>query len=124
MFERLFTHKLMPAVTFKNETDVLPVTEAFLKGGLNVMEVTFRTEIASKAIEMIRKQYPEMKVGAGTLLSAEQISIAINAGALFGVAPGLNTRGAICSRKRVSLLFLVLLRHRNWKMRWRWVARY
>jgi len=92
MFYDLFTHKLMPAVTFKKEGDVLPVTEAFLKGGLSVMEVTFRTEIAPKAIEMIRKQFPEIRVGAGTLLSAEQIHIAMNAGAFFGVAPGLNTR--------------------------------
>ncbi|NLU90460.1 bifunctional 4-hydroxy-2-oxoglutarate aldolase/2-dehydro-3-deoxy-phosphogluconate aldolase [Chitinophaga sp. Ak27] len=89
MLNHLFTHQLMPAVTFNREEDVLPVTEAILDGGLNVMEVTFRTEIAAKAIKMIRKQFPEMQVGAGTLLSSEQIDLALNAGAFFGLAPGL-----------------------------------
>lgn len=89
MLNHLFTHRLMPAVTFNREEDVLPVAEAILQGGLNVMEVTFRTEIASKAIRMIRKQFPEMQVGAGTLLSSEQVDVALDAGAVFGVAPGL-----------------------------------
>ncbi|TWF40361.1 2-dehydro-3-deoxyphosphogluconate aldolase/(4S)-4-hydroxy-2-oxoglutarate aldolase [Chitinophaga polysaccharea] len=91
MLNHLFLHRLMPAVTFNREEEVLPVTEAILQGGLNVMEVTFRTGIACKAIEMIRNQFPEMQVGAGTLLSTEQIDLALNAGAFFGVAPGLNS---------------------------------
>jgi 2-dehydro-3-deoxyphosphogluconate aldolase/(4S)-4-hydroxy-2-oxoglutarate aldolase len=85
-----FKNRLMPALTFTHEADVLPVTEAILAGGLNVMEITFRTEVAAKAIELVRKNFPEMKVGAGTLLSVEQVNTAINAGAFFGVAPGLN----------------------------------
>lgn len=92
MLTNLFKQRLMPAVTFLKEDDVLPVTEAMLQGGLKVMEVTFRTEIAAKAIVLIRKNFPEMNIGAGTLLSPEQISMAINAGAMFGLAPGLNTR--------------------------------
>jgi 2-dehydro-3-deoxyphosphogluconate aldolase / (4S)-4-hydroxy-2-oxoglutarate aldolase len=81
----------MPAVTLARLADVLPVTEAILSGGLDVMEITFRTEIAANAIELVRKHFPEMKVGAGTLLSTGQIGAAMDAGALFGVAPGLNS---------------------------------
>ncbi|WP_126246175.1 bifunctional 4-hydroxy-2-oxoglutarate aldolase/2-dehydro-3-deoxy-phosphogluconate aldolase [Chitinophaga rhizosphaerae] len=80
----------MPAVTLHREDDVLPVAEALLEGGLDVMEITFRTGIAAKAIALIRKKFPEMHVGAGTLIHPEQIKIAVNAGARFGVAPGLN----------------------------------
>lgn len=90
VMNNLFQHKLMPAITFEKEEDVLPVTEALLTGGLDVMEITFRTRIAAQAIEMVRKHFPEMKVGAGTILSAEQVNEAGDAGALFGVAPGLN----------------------------------
>jgi len=88
--KNLFPHKLMPAVTFEKEEEALSVAEAILQGGLDVMEITFRTAIAAKAIEMVRKNFPEMKVGAGTILSVEQMNEAVDAGALFGVAPGLN----------------------------------
>lgn len=82
--------KILPAVTFSAIDEVLPVTEAILKGGLNTMEVTFRTGVAAEAIQMIRKNFPEMNIGAGTLLSPAQVQEAVEAGAQFGLAPGLN----------------------------------
>ncbi len=82
--------KILPAVTFSSTEEALPVAEAILKGGLRVIEVPFRTGVASAAIRIIRKEIPEMYVGAGTLLSSAQVKQAVNAGAQFGLAPGFN----------------------------------
>jgi 2-dehydro-3-deoxyphosphogluconate aldolase/(4S)-4-hydroxy-2-oxoglutarate aldolase len=87
--------KILPAVTFSSIDEVLPVTEALLKGGLNTMEITFRTHVAADSIRLIRKNFPDMHVGAGTLLSPEQVQEAIEADAQFGLAPGLNP--SVCS---------------------------
>jgi 2-dehydro-3-deoxyphosphogluconate aldolase/(4S)-4-hydroxy-2-oxoglutarate aldolase len=86
--------KILPAVTFTSTDEVLPVTDAIYQGGLRVMEVTFRTGVAAEAIQMIRKNYPDLYIGAATLLSASQIDDAITAGAQFGLAPGYNS--AVC----------------------------
>ena len=82
--------KILPAVTFNSPDEVLPVSEALYKGGLRVMEVTFRTGVAAEAIQMIRKKYPDLYVGAATLLSTAQVREAMEAGAQFGLAPGFN----------------------------------
>ncbi len=82
--------KILPAVTFSSVAEALPVAEAILKGGLQVMEVPFRTDVAAAIIKAIRKTFPEMFIGAGTLLTVEQIQEAIDAGAQFGLAPGFN----------------------------------
>jgi 2-dehydro-3-deoxyphosphogluconate aldolase / (4S)-4-hydroxy-2-oxoglutarate aldolase len=82
--------KILPAVTFSSPDEVLPVAEALLNGGLTVMEIPFRTDVAAEAISTIRKNFPEMYVGAGTLLSIMQIKQALDAGAQFGLAPGFN----------------------------------
>jgi 2-dehydro-3-deoxyphosphogluconate aldolase/(4S)-4-hydroxy-2-oxoglutarate aldolase len=82
--------RILPAVTFSSTDEVLPVAEAMLRGGLRVMEVAFRTAAATKAITIIRKNFPEIYIGAGTLLSAGQLKQAIEAGAQFGLAPGFN----------------------------------
>jgi len=68
----------------------VPLAEALLAGGLRVMEVTFRTTTAADSIARIRQGVPRMAIGAGTLLSAEQVQRAVDAGAQFGVSPGLN----------------------------------
>ena len=86
--------KILPAVTFNSIDEALPVAEALLKGGLQVMELPFRTAVAAEAIGRIRKNFPEIYVGAGTLLSIMQLKQAMDAGALFGLAPGFNP--AIC----------------------------
>ncbi len=84
--------KILPAIVFRNEEDVLPVAEAFLNGGLNVIEVPARTSVALNAVSAIRKKFPEMFVGAGTLLTTSLMSDAINAGAQFGLSSSLNTK--------------------------------
>ena len=77
------------AVIHKHEQAV-PLAEALLAGGLHVMEVTFRTADAAESIRQIRQRFPEMQVGAGTLLTADQVQHAVDSGALFGVSPGLS----------------------------------
>jgi 2-dehydro-3-deoxyphosphogluconate aldolase/(4S)-4-hydroxy-2-oxoglutarate aldolase len=82
--------RLICVAVIDNADDAVPLAEALLAGGLNVIEVTFRTTAAAGAIARIRKDLPEARVGAGTLLSVEQVSQAFDAGAQFGVSPGLN----------------------------------
>ena len=82
--------KILPAVTFSSLDDALPVAEAILKGGLQVIEIPFRTGVTGAAISAIRKKFPEMYIGAGTLLSINQLKQAVDAGAQFGLAPGFN----------------------------------
>jgi len=69
-----------------------PLAEALLAGGLDVMEITLRTGAALAAIRRIATAYPEMLLGAGTLLDPSQVEQARDAGAVFGLAPGLNPR--------------------------------
>ena len=90
--------KILPAIVFHNEEDVLPVVEAFLNGGLNVMEVPVRTPVALNAVSAIRKTFPEMLVGAGTLLTTTSMNDAINAGAQFGLSSSLNTK--VCNEAK------------------------
>jgi len=70
--------------------DAVPLTEALLAGGLNTLEVTFRTASAAASIARIRQSLPNAVVGAGTLLTADQVKQASDAGAQFGVSPGLS----------------------------------
>ena len=77
------------AVIDKTE-DAVPLAEALLAGGLNCIEVTFRTAGAAQSIARIRKALPNAVVGAGTLLTADQVKQAVDAGAQFGVSPGLS----------------------------------
>lgn len=82
--------KILPAVVFKKATDVLPVAALFAKAKLHVIEVPYRTDVASEAITLIRKNFPEIYVGAGTLLSPVYLQKAIDAGAQFGLSSGFN----------------------------------
>ena len=88
--DKVLAKRLLPAVVIEDAELALPLGEALLAGGLNVIEITFRTAAAAAAIRKIAQRLPEMVLGAGTLLTAEQVSQARDAGATFGVAPGLS----------------------------------
>jgi 2-dehydro-3-deoxyphosphogluconate aldolase/(4S)-4-hydroxy-2-oxoglutarate aldolase len=77
-------------IVIEDANDAEPLAEALLEGGLDVIEITFRTDAAADAIARIAKSYPDMLLGAGTLLTSEQANRAIDAGISFGLAPGLN----------------------------------
>jgi len=81
---------VIPVIVIENEEQAVPLARSLVEGGLNVLEVTFRTKAAAGAIAAIRREVPEAIVGAGTLLSVEQLRAAVAAGAVFGVAPGFD----------------------------------
>ncbi len=79
---------VMPVVVI-DEADIAPeLARAFIRGGIHVLEVTLRTAAALRAIELIAREVPEISVGAGTVLSAQDLRAAANAGATFAISPG------------------------------------
>ena len=83
---------IVPVVVLNKVADAEPLAEALIKGGLPCAEVTFRTDAAEESIRSISKKFPDMFVGAGTVLTTEQVDRAIGAGAKFIVSPGLNPK--------------------------------
>ena len=83
---------IVPVVKLDDAKDALPLADALCKGGLPCAEVTFRTDAAAESIAIMTKAHPEMMVGAGTVLSTQQVDAAMEAGAKFIVSPGLNPR--------------------------------
>lgn len=79
---------VIPVIVLDDANDAVPLAEALLAGGLNIIEVTFRTAAAAESIERIAQAFPEMQVGAGTVVTPEQAKRAIDAGSKFGLAPG------------------------------------
>lgn len=92
VFKRLIEEKIVPVIKLKTPDSAVPLAKALTAGGINVAEVTFRTDAAAESIKRIRKEFPEMLVGAGTVLTLENAKKAEDAGALFIVAPGFNPR--------------------------------
>jgi 2-dehydro-3-deoxyphosphogluconate aldolase/(4S)-4-hydroxy-2-oxoglutarate aldolase len=81
---------VVPVVELPRTEDAVPLAGALLEGGLSCVEITLRTPGAVEGISAIRAAYPDILLGAGTVLSVEQVDIAIAAGADFAVAPGTN----------------------------------
>ena len=81
---------VIPVVSLERVESAIPLAEALLNGGLPCAEITFRTTAAEPAIRAISKAFPEILVGAGTVLTEEQIERAIAAGAKFIVSPGFS----------------------------------
>ncbi|NOI27293.1 bifunctional 4-hydroxy-2-oxoglutarate aldolase/2-dehydro-3-deoxy-phosphogluconate aldolase [Vibrio coralliilyticus] len=90
MINKLKQFKVIPVIQINSVEQAIPLAKVLVENGLPVAEVTFRTEAAAEAIKSMREAYPEMCIGAGTVLNAEQIEQAQQAGAEFVVAPGLN----------------------------------
>ena len=83
---------IIPVVVINDAKDAVPLAKALCEGGLPVAEVTFRTDAAEEAIRLMAEACPEMLVGAGTVLTTEQVDRAVAAGAKFIVSPGLNPK--------------------------------
>jgi 2-dehydro-3-deoxyphosphogluconate aldolase / (4S)-4-hydroxy-2-oxoglutarate aldolase len=90
MTVRIITKRIVPVAVIHRTDDALRIAEALLAGGLDVIEVTLRTPEAETCIRRIRDTFPAMLVGAGTVLEAGQVHRCLEAGAQFGVSPGLN----------------------------------
>ncbi|MBB4267095.1 bifunctional 4-hydroxy-2-oxoglutarate aldolase/2-dehydro-3-deoxy-phosphogluconate aldolase [Roseospira visakhapatnamensis] len=89
-FEDLTKRRIVPVIVIDDANDAVPLAEALLEGGIDIIEITFRTAAAADAITNIAKALPTMLLGAGTVVTEENATRAIDAGVSFGLAPGLN----------------------------------
>ena len=95
---------IVPVVVLEDTKDAEPLGKALCEGGLPCAEVTFRTDAAEESIRIMAEKFPEMLVGAGTVLTIDQVDRAVNAGAKFIVSPGLNPKvTAYCVEKGIPV---------------------
>ena len=92
ILEKIQKIGIVPVVVLDDAKDAAPLAKALCDGGLPCAEVTFRTAAAKDAIKTMTAEFPEMLVGAGTVLTIEQVDAAVKAGARFIVSPGLNPK--------------------------------
>ena len=105
LLEKIQEHKIVPVVVIKNIEDTVPTLKALCDGGLPVAEITFRTACAADAIRLACKEFPDMLIGAGTVINAEQANAAIDCGAKFIVGPGFAASVAeVCRDRGVTYL--------------------
>ncbi len=90
MLNELLKRPVIPVIVIDDANDAEPLAEALLNGGLDVIEITCRTAAAPEALARIKKSFPEMMVGAGTVVTPDQAKMCIDTGVSFGLAPGLN----------------------------------
>lgn len=88
VLERMAATGVVPVVVIENAEDAVPTAKAMLAGGIDIMEITFRTAAAADSIKLVSEQVPEMLVGAGTVITLDQCKKAVECGAKFIVAPG------------------------------------
>ncbi|MBE5896743.1 MAG: bifunctional 4-hydroxy-2-oxoglutarate aldolase/2-dehydro-3-deoxy-phosphogluconate aldolase [Lachnospiraceae bacterium] len=88
MLKQVEAFKVVPVVVIENVEDAIPLAQALVNGGLPVAEVTFRTAAAPDAIKAMSEKFPELCVGAGTVINVEQCKKAVECGAKFIVSPG------------------------------------
>ncbi|PCE65398.1 bifunctional 4-hydroxy-2-oxoglutarate aldolase/2-dehydro-3-deoxy-phosphogluconate aldolase [Salinivibrio sp. YCSC6] len=88
--QRLKAIRIVPVIAINHAEDAVPLAKTLVDNGLPCAEITFRTDAAANAIRQMRDAYPEMLIGAGTVLTPAQVDAAIDAGADFIVSPGLN----------------------------------
>ncbi len=92
MLKQIYNIGVIPVIKINDASKAVPLAKALIDGGLPAAEVTFRTDAAEDAIRAIAKAYPDMLVGAGTVLTIEQAQRALDAGAKFIVSPGFNPK--------------------------------
>ena len=90
ILEQISLMGIVPVVKIDDAANAGPLAKALCDGGLPCAEVTFRTAAAKEAISIMSKEYPDMLIGAGTVLTTKQVDQAVEAGAKFIVSPGLN----------------------------------
>jgi len=90
VFSEIYQSAVVPVITLENKEVALRMAEAFLKGKMNNMEIAMRNEAAAACMEAVSKEFPQMAMGAGTVLTLEQLEMAKQAGARFVVSPGFD----------------------------------
>lgn len=97
--------KIIPVAVIEDSDNAIPLGRALIDAGLPVVEITFRTEAAAKSISLVKKEFPKMLVGAGTVLKIEHVKAAIEAGSEFIVTPGFNpTVVDYCVDKKIPIV--------------------
>lgn len=105
MEKQLKEFGVIPVVVIEDAKDALPLADALVEGGLACAEVTFRTKAAQESIRLMHEKYPDMFVGAGTVLTTKQVDEAMQAGAKFIVSPGFNPEIVdYCLEKNIPVL--------------------
>ena len=103
--ERFHEFGVVPVVVLEDEKAAVPLAKALVQGGLPCAEVTFRTEAAAESIRLMSEAYPDMLVGAGTVLTTEQVDLAVKSGAKFIVSPGFDPEVVdYCLEKNIPVL--------------------
>ncbi|GAA9598103.1 bifunctional 4-hydroxy-2-oxoglutarate aldolase/2-dehydro-3-deoxy-phosphogluconate aldolase [Helicobacter pylori] len=92
IIEVLQISPIIPVVVIENIKDAVPLAQSLVEGGIHIIEVTLRSSCALEAIELIAKNVPKMRVGAGTILNPTQLEQAQNRGAEFLISPGLTIK--------------------------------
>ncbi|WP_180519989.1 bifunctional 4-hydroxy-2-oxoglutarate aldolase/2-dehydro-3-deoxy-phosphogluconate aldolase [Helicobacter pylori] len=92
IIEVLQISPIIPVVVIENIKDAVPLAQSLIEGGIHIIEVTLRSSCALEAIELIAKNVPKMRVGAGTILNPTQLEQAQNRGAEFLISPGLTIK--------------------------------
>lgn len=90
--EKLAALKVIPVIALNNAKDALPLGRTLVENGMPCAEITLRTDCAIEAIRIMRKEFPDMLIGSGTVLTNEQVDASIDAGVDFIVSPGFNPR--------------------------------
>ncbi|MBQ2405519.1 MAG: bifunctional 4-hydroxy-2-oxoglutarate aldolase/2-dehydro-3-deoxy-phosphogluconate aldolase [Lachnospiraceae bacterium] len=95
---------IIPVVVLDDAKDAEPLGRALMEGGLPCAEITFRTAAAEESIRIMSQKFPDMLVGAGTVLTTEQVDRAVAAGAKFIVSPGINPKVVdYCVKKNIPI---------------------
>ncbi|EGQ7706589.1 bifunctional 4-hydroxy-2-oxoglutarate aldolase/2-dehydro-3-deoxy-phosphogluconate aldolase [Vibrio cholerae] len=103
--QRLRAIKIVPVIAINDIAHALPLAKVLVENGLPCAEVTFRTEAAAESIRIMREAYPDLLIGAGTVLTTAQVDEAIAAGADFIVSPGLNpTTVKYCQQRNIAII--------------------
>ncbi|MEE1675908.1 MULTISPECIES: bifunctional 4-hydroxy-2-oxoglutarate aldolase/2-dehydro-3-deoxy-phosphogluconate aldolase [Agarivorans] len=103
--EQLQALKVIPVIAIDNADDAVPLAKVLVDNGLPCAEITFRTPAAAQAIANMREAYPDMLIGAGTVLNSAQVDQAIDAGVDFVVSPGFNpTTVRYCQQRNMPII--------------------
>ncbi|MEZ8120253.1 bifunctional 4-hydroxy-2-oxoglutarate aldolase/2-dehydro-3-deoxy-phosphogluconate aldolase [Vibrio splendidus] len=103
--EQLANLKVIPVIAINRAEDAIPLGKALVENGMPCAEITLRTECAIEAIRIMRKEFPDMLIGSGTVLTNEQVDASIEAGVDFIVSPGFNPRTVqYCIDKGIAIV--------------------
>jgi len=103
--EKLQALKVIPVIAIKDADDAVPLGKVLVENGMPCAEITFRTPAAAQAIKNMREAFPDMLIGAGTVLNSATVDAAIDAGVDFVVSPGFNpTTVKYCQQRNMPII--------------------